>query len=300
MDPNPNNPTLEPCDLCGGTDLRAAARDSGFTIYRCRACGLVQVRPLPAETREVNQVYWHVDVTDPAILNGREGTRDIFEHGLRCLEKLGISIAGKKLLDVGCGTGLFLEMARERGAVVHGQDLAPEAVEFTRRHCGIDTVSVGYFETSDLPAASFDIVTGWGVLHHTRGPSQWIAQAHRLLADGGTLLLKIPNVSFTAAANRLSGLLKALGFPVTHYLASQPPLNLYGFTRRTLRGLLEKNGFEVLTIERSLVRKSMGLKGALATAATTVATGLTLGRTDFHPVLLAVARKPAAGKGETP
>ncbi len=186
-------------------------------------------------------------------------------------------------------------MARDRGAEVHGQDLAPEAVEFTRRHCGIDSVSVGYFETSDLPPASFDIVTGWGVLHHTRGPGQWIAQAHRLLVAGGTLLIKVPNVSFTAAANRLSGLLRIAGFPTTHYLASQPPLNLYGFTRRTLRALLEKAGFEVLTVESSRVRRSMGLKGRLATAATVLATGLTLGRVNYHPVILAVARKPVSG-----
>ena len=290
-----------PCDLCGATDYKRVAEENGHAIYRCRGCGLVQVRPLPAETKEVNQRYWHVDLDDPAVRVSRAGSRPVFLHGLQCLQRLtGESIRGKKVLDVGCGMGLFLEIVQEQEGVPYGLDLTPEAVQFTRELCKIDTVAQGYFETCDLPPGFFDVITGWGILHHTRSPSQWFAQAYRLLADGGILLVKMPNVSFTSAAYRLTPLLRALGLPATHYLASRPPLNLYGFTRETLAALLEKASFEVLTVESARIRGNAGFLGGLTSAATALATGLTAGKIDFHPGILAIARKrgkPGAPSG---
>lgn len=285
--------SFEACDLCGATDFKPVAQQGGFWIYRCRNCDLIQVRPLPAETKEVNQDYWHVDLDNPSTRVSRWGSRCVYLHGLRRMEKwTGAAIRGKRLLDVGCGMGLFLEIAQEEGAVPHGLDLTPEAVEMTRRLCKIDTVTQGYFETCDVPPNSFDVVTGWGVLHHTRSPSQWLAQAYNLLVPGGTLLVKMPNVAFTAAVSKLSPVLRRLHLPTSHYLASRPPLNLYGFTCRTLTGLLEKASFEVLAVESAHIRGNAGFLGGLTTAATVLATALTLGKINFSPVILGIARKP--------
>lgn len=285
---------LEVCDLCGGSSYRPVANEGGHQIYRCRACGLVQVRPLPAETKEINQNYWHVDLDDPAIRVSRAGNRVVFKHGLQRLQELGGQpIRGKRVLDVGCGMGLFLEMVQEEGGVPYGLDLTPEAVQFTREQCKIDTVTQGYFETCAHPPGSFDVITGWGVLHHTRSPSLWLAQAHRMLAPGGMLLVKMPNVSFTSTAYKLTPLLRMLGLSTTHYLASRPPLNLYGFTCRTLKRLLEKAAFEVLSVESAQIRGGAGVLGGLTTAATALATGLTAGRVNFHPVIVGIARKRA-------
>lgn len=284
---------FEACDLCAATDFKPVTQQGGCWIYRCRACGLIQVRPLPVETKEVNQNYWHVDLDNPSTRISRWGSRRVYLHGLRRMEQLtGEAIRGKRLLDVGCGMGLFLEIAQEHGAVLHGLDLTPEAVQMTRQLCKIDTVTQGYFETCDLVPGSFDVVTGWGVLHHTRSPSQWLAQAYDLLVPGGTLLVKMPNVAFTAAVSKLSPVLRRLRLPTSHYLASRPPLNLYGFTCQTLDGLLKKASFEVLTVESARIRGNAGFLGGLTASATTLATVLTAGRLNFNPVILGIARKP--------
>ena len=296
---------MVPCDLCGSRKFKRVAEENGHAIYRCRACGLVQVRPLPEETREVNRRYWHVDVQDPAVRVSRAGSRPVYLHGLRRLRQCaGESLAGKKVLDVGCGMGLFLEIVQEQGGIPYGLDLTPEAVAFTRELCGIDTVSQGYFETCDYPPGFFDVLAGWGILHHTRSPTRWFEQAYRLLAPGGMLLVKMPNVTFTSAAYRLTPVLRALGLATTHYLASRPPLNLYGFTRTTVAALLEKTSFQVLAVEGARLRGKAGVLGALTAVSTGLATGLTAGRLNFHPGILAIARKPAdpaAGtRGKTP
>jgi 2-polyprenyl-3-methyl-5-hydroxy-6-metoxy-1,4-benzoquinol methylase len=288
-----NSESFEPCDLCGATRFKPVAQQGGFWIYRCRECRLIQVRPLPAETQSINQDYWHVDLDNPSTRVSRWGSRCVYLHGLRRLEKwTGESIRGKRLLDVGCGMGLFLEIAMEQGAIPHGLDLTPEAVQLTRQLCKIETVEQGYFETCPLAPASFDIITAWGVLHHTRSPSQWLARAYDLLVPGGILLVKMPNVAFTAAVSKWSPLLRLLHLPTSHYLASRPPLNLYGFTDRTLEGLLKKASFEVLTVESAHIRGNAGFLGGLTRTASAAATALTLGRVNFSPVILGIARKP--------
>lgn len=289
---------LDPCDLCGGEDFRLVAVEAGHRIWKCRTCGLFQVRPIPAQTSGQNQAYWKVDMDNPVMLRERLGSQRVFGHGLDRLEQTtGVSVPGKRVLDVGCGMGAFLEIAQSRGALPYGIDLSPEAVEFTRRKCGIETATVGEFERVDYPDGFFQIVTGWNVLEHTHSPRRWLDQAHRLLADDGVLLIKVPNVRFSAIASKLTPILRRLGLPQTGYLASRPPLHLYGFSPATLRHLLVSRGFEVLSVERASIRESRGLKGKLIVALAMLISGLVASATAYHPVIMALARKRTTPKG---
>ena len=282
----------EACDLCGGARFKLVALEAGHQIWRCQACALVQVRPLPLQTAEMNQAYWKVDMDSPAVQKARLGSRSVYNHGLGRMEKTtGISLSGKKVLDVGCGMGTFLEIAKQRGAVPYGIDVSPEAVQFSRKQCGIDTVTVGDFERADFPAGFFHVITGWNVLEHTHSPRRWLAQAYRLLADDGVLLVKVPNVRFSAVASKLTPVLRKLGLPTTSYLATRPPLHLYGFSTATLHRMLAEASFEVLSVERAPVRETAGVQGRMIVALAAVATGLCAGRTNYHPVLMALARK---------
>jgi 2-polyprenyl-3-methyl-5-hydroxy-6-metoxy-1,4-benzoquinol methylase len=295
---NMSDPAIEPCDLCAGRDFKQVAMENGHRIWRCRSCGLVQVRPLPVQTGENNQAYWQVDLEDPALRKSRLGSREVYVHGLsRMAAASGETIEGKRVLDVGCGMGIFLELVREQGGVPHGIDISPEAAEITRRLGGIDSIRVGEFETSDLPAESVQVVTGWNVLEHTRSPRRWLVRAHQLLEAGGLLLVKVPNVRFSSIASRLTPALRKLGVSPSSYLATKPPLHLYGFSETSLRRLLEAASFEVLSVESARIRESSGRRGRMVAAAASVMTGLTAGRAVFHPVIMAVARKPNTRSG---
>ena len=290
---------LEPCDLCAGADLRLVAVESNHRIWKCRTCGLCQVRPLPAQTRNENRSYWQVGMDDPAVRRERLGSQSVFGHGLDRLEQAtGSSVRGKRVLDVGCGMGAFLELAKGRGAIPYGIDLSPEAAEFTRRTCGIDTASAGEFEQLDYPDGFFHVVTGWNVLEHVHSPRRWLEQAHRLLADDGVLLVKVPNVNFSAVASKLAPALRKLRLPMTGYLASRPPLHLYGFTPATLRRMLVAGGFDVLSVERAPIRESRGLKGKIIVAMAQLMSCMAGSTMAYHPVIMALARKrnPAGGR----
>ena len=292
---------LEPCDLCEGEDFKLVASEDGHRIWRCLTCSLVQVRPLPPQTERENQEYWKLDLDDPAVRRARLGSRGVYSHGLNHLEEVtGASVAGKRVLDVGCGMGVFLDVAKERGAIPYGMDLSPEAVQFARKQLGIATVTVGDFESADFPLGFFQIITGWNVLEHVRSPRQWLAKASHLLADDGVLLIKVPNVRFSALASKLTSALRMLRLPTTGYIATAPPLHLYGFCTTTLRRALEAASFDVLSVERAPIRETRGLTGRAIVGLATLTSCLFAGTKEFHPVIMALARRRSGVKAACP
>ncbi len=101
------------------------------------------------------------------------------------------SAKGKRVLEVGLGTGTdFMQWCRA-GAEVYGRDLTESAVEYVNERLQLEglkaNVSVGDAERLDLPSDHFDIYYSWGVLHHTADPDKAFAEAYRVLKPGGTL-----------------------------------------------------------------------------------------------------------------
>ncbi|MEE8526181.1 MAG: class I SAM-dependent methyltransferase [Thermoanaerobaculia bacterium] len=98
-------------------------------------------------------------------------------------------LAGRRLLDVGCGLGESAVYFALRGAEVTATDLAPEMVDFTRRlarHHGVEvTAEVSPAEELAGPAESFDLVYAANVLHHVGSKESFFRQLHRVLVPGG-------------------------------------------------------------------------------------------------------------------
>lgn len=103
--------------------------------------------------------------------------------------------AGKRVLEVGCGTGTDLVQFARAGARVTGVDLTPRSIEIARLRFGVYKLTgefaIGDCEALSFPDASFDAVYSFGVLHHTPDTARAIREIHRVLRPGGTAIVML-------------------------------------------------------------------------------------------------------------
>lgn len=94
---------------------------------------------------------------------------------------------GVRLLDVGCGTGLLLQLAGARGAEVTGLDVAPALLAVAAERLPDVDLHVADLQSPPFPDAAFDVVTAVNALQFASDPRVAIAQVSRVLRPGGRL-----------------------------------------------------------------------------------------------------------------
>jgi len=97
--------------------------------------------------------------------------------------------AGVSVLDVGCGTGGFCEVAAARGAAVHGLDVTPSAIERARRRVPGGEFHVGLIEQLPWPDDSFDVVAGFNAFQYALDIDAALSEARRASRPGGQLAI---------------------------------------------------------------------------------------------------------------
>lgn len=225
-----------PATLNGSSELDVTAfrcTNSGYgrhpQIVQCRYCGYVYANPRWVG-RELLSAYEAVE--DETYVRERAGRVLTFRRHLASLERFTGPGQGRLLLDVGAYTGVFVEVARKAGWEARGVEPSQWAVQVAQRH-GLP-VEQGTQATLDASPESFDVITMWDVIEHVENPPQELAQAHRLLKPGGLLAVHTMNVESPFA--RLMG----RRWP---WLMD---MHIHYFSERTLRQMLQKEGFEIV------------------------------------------------------
>jgi len=146
------------------------------------------------------------------------------------------------LLDIGCGTGVFLSLAAPKVRWIVGFDATVELVEEARRRLPAYPFLVGDMEDLPLPDEAYDIVTGFNSFQYAATISNALAEARRVLKPGGRLVTMIwGNKEDCQAAISLGAIGSLLpppppGTPGPFALSEQ----------KLLERTLEKAGFNVL------------------------------------------------------
>jgi SAM-dependent methyltransferase len=112
---------------------------------------------------------------------------------IRRMRVVGRRAAGGSLLDIGCGDGLFLWVARNAGWRVEGIEFSPEGASRAAARLGRPVAIGDLSRTAALPGP-FDVVTLWHVLEHLPEPRPMIEAARRRLKPGGLLVVAVPNL----------------------------------------------------------------------------------------------------------
>jgi len=106
-------------------------------------------------------------------------------------------IAGKRVLEVGCGMGLHTELMARAGAHVTAVDISPRSVAATRARLALKDIAADVreldAETLDMPQ-TFDFIWSWGVIHHSSRTGRVLRNLYDALRPGGQLRLMVYNL----------------------------------------------------------------------------------------------------------
>ncbi|MBS1227015.1 MAG: methyltransferase family protein [Proteobacteria bacterium] len=226
-----------PCPICGSADCHELYPDTlgdrlpdfdydfspshrqSFRTVRCEHCGHGYSSPLPADLYAN-----YVDVEDKEYMRNREQRRMTAVKVLSVIRRFK---PGGALLDVGCATGDFLDVARE-SYDAEGLELSKWAADVASR----TGAHIYRQRLSDMPENErYDVVTLWGVIEHFETPQVEIAGINRLLKYGGLLCLWTGDLDSWVA--------RFLG-KRWWYVQGQ---HIQMFTMHSLEKLMQENGF---------------------------------------------------------
>jgi 2-polyprenyl-3-methyl-5-hydroxy-6-metoxy-1,4-benzoquinol methylase len=220
------------CIICGSETEKTKFKYQGTNFKKCTGCGLVRTIPFPTEKgiyehyerrfRKGNYKTLYLHLVSYSI---------VYKGFIRLLKKRVGTLAGKRILDVGCFCGDFLDLAHQDGADVFGIELQKDACEIARKKHG-DRIRNCSFEQASFNQ-HFDIITMFGLIEHTVHPEILIASAARWLRKGGVLALQTPNT--------MSFLAKIMWKYWPPYI---PIEHIHYFSASNIAQFLKSNGFE--------------------------------------------------------
>ncbi|MBW8040392.1 MAG: class I SAM-dependent methyltransferase [Planctomycetes bacterium] len=261
------NLTTRLCPFCGVENEPVLMRPDQLPVAFCNTCGSWYVARLPfaSEIKKVYDSYYHnhrpTDLSGKRVShmlkNARKASRT--DWRLHTLSQLLGGINGKRILDVGCGLGDFLLMARSAGANVVGCDLSPEACEFAENRLGI-TVHKSELHSCSSSIGNVDAVVMKDLIEHPVNPLINIQVAYSILKPGGLLLLHTPNGG--EAGTNVETAKKWVGFRVDlEHLQYLSPHTINWLSRKTGLGIerLEVFGFPDLKGKDKLPNKRFGI-----------------------------------------
>lgn len=188
------------CPLCKGDNLKLITRkvrfDQEADVYCCQGCTLIFLDqesfkyPKDFYEKEYHQTYFtHVepDAIDPeAYYNKMLKSTKIWTDKAREM------LTGMEtILDVGCSTGHFLELIRDKAKAVFGYDLNEKEVAFCRETLGLDVSDEPLEKRFDK--GTFDFITMIYVLEHIAEPVEFLNHLKQFLKPDGKFIILVPN-----------------------------------------------------------------------------------------------------------
>ena len=207
-----------------------------FELYRDESLDLVYTHPQPNATN-LPKYYESEDY-----ISHTDGKRSLFEKAYHFVKNIALKnkldlinslqVSKGSLLDIGAGTGEFLNVAKENGWNCVGVEPSEKAKAIALKK------GVSFSETTNvLKDHSFDVITMWHVLEHVPNIENQIKELKRLLKPNGTILIAVPNFN---------------SFDAKHYgifwAAYDVPRHLWHFSKTAIKILFENQDLKLVKV----------------------------------------------------
>ena len=171
-----------------------------------------------------------------------DGKRSLFEKAYHFVKNIALKNklnlinslqpAKGRILDIGAGTGDFLNVAKQNGWETIGVEPSDKAKAIALKK------EVPFVEeTTSLESHSFDVITMWHVLEHVPDLDSQIKELKRLLKPNGSLIVAVPNFkSFDA---------KYYG---AYWAAYDVPIHFWHFSKKAIQSLFEKENIQLVKV----------------------------------------------------
>ena len=212
------------CRMCRASGTQTIKRLPRHTLQRCRRCTIVFLDPFP--TPEATRTLYKQDTLKNATYYEANRAEDLisFKKRLRIMRGV-LGPRTGRLLDYGCSTGNFMEIAHAQGYTVIGSELYKVSTAICRRK--------GFTINKNIAKRSFDVIHASDIIEHVHDVKAYLAELRALLKPGGAVVISTPDFdNFIARKTQVK--------PLEH---------LYYFTKATLADTLRTAGFRVRYIK---------------------------------------------------
>jgi 2-polyprenyl-3-methyl-5-hydroxy-6-metoxy-1,4-benzoquinol methylase len=236
------------CPICNSSKTSKAfdavdhfSTKETFPIYDCKSCGFRFTNKFPSED-SIGRYYDSPDYISHS--DSKTGLINRLYHFFRKqMLKKKIDLVSKyvvprqkdniRLLDIGSGTGYFLNAAKERGYAVTGIEKDSNARDYAITNFGLDVKDEQSLWA--LKDESFDVITLWHVLEHLDNLNEVVAKIKSILKPNGVMILALPNHN-SHDAKKYKG----------YWAAYDVPRHLWHFTPDSVEKLLSKHQFNII------------------------------------------------------
>tara|TARA_B100000963_G_scaffold149569_1_gene130349 strand:+ start:17049 stop:17942 length:894 start_codon:yes stop_codon:yes gene_type:complete len=234
--------TIKSCPVCEGKTfkLKFICKDHSvsseeFKIVSCETCGFVLTSPRP-DQKNIGRYYNSKNYISHT--NNKKGLFNLLYQTIRkyTIERKVSMIkkfAAKNLLDIGCGTGEFLNKAKIKGINVEGIEPSEKArIQCKQNH------NLNIKESADLGAYNdhkFDCITMWHVLEHMPQLNRLIESIYAKTSRNAKIIVGVPNHNSWDAK-----------YYKKHWAAWDVPVHFWHFTKESIEKLFKKHGFVLL------------------------------------------------------
>lgn len=242
--------TLKNCPVCNHDKFNSFLSCIDYTVSRetfkvvqCDACGFRFTNPRPDE-KEISKYYQaeeyisHSDTSKGIVNKLYQIVRNhTIKQKIKLINRLiqPSSLDSRNLLDIGCGTGEFLNTCKENGWNITGIESSEIARKNAKQKYNI--VPLPQEKLFEIDEKKFNVITLWHVLEHVHQLYKTIEQINKILVDDGVLIIAVPNCDSWDA--------KKYG---AHWAAWDLPRHIFHFTKKDIEMLFKKYGFRLAEV----------------------------------------------------